>query len=90
MALRLWSSLNRKGERAPAFEGFVANTGRYELRGDTLILRPFVASRPYRMNGFPDHGWTLTYRVTGDTLRVRAPRGLVIVFRRVDGAGLKP
>ncbi len=75
-------------EQAAAFEGFVSNTGRYEVRGDSLILRPFVAKLPYRMNDFPDHTWTLTYRLSVDTFWLRTPGGTEIVLRRADGSSL--
>lgn len=67
-------------ERAQAFESFMGNTGRYEVRGDTLTTRAFVAKYPYRTEA--GHSFDLIYHVDGDTLRLNAG-GTSLTFRRL-------
>lgn len=72
-------------EKARAFETFrYANSGPYEVRGDTITLRPYVAKYPYRMKDFPNHTFNLTYRLAGDTLQLTTPGGTSLFFRQVD------
>jgi hypothetical protein len=40
-------------DRLAAFDPFIANTGTYELQGNTLITRPIVAKNPNVMTGPP-------------------------------------
>jgi hypothetical protein len=46
--------------------GFSANAGTYEIEGETLTTRPFVAKNPNTMA--PDYFERYTFRVVDDTL----------------------
>lgn len=73
-----------EAEKARAFETHHANSGPYEVQGDTITLRPYVAKYPYRMNDFPDHTFNLAYRLAGDTLQLTIPAGTSLFFRQAD------
>ena len=49
------------------FNPYTSNSGRFELKGDTLIIHPSVAVSPNFMSGGAD---TVTFRVNGDTLEL--------------------
>ncbi len=55
-------------ERLAAWSPFIANSGTYEVSGTKLTVRPLVAKFPNSMSD--NSGWTYTYRVEGDTLRL--------------------
>ena len=47
------------------FNPYTSNSGEFELKGDTLVIRPMVALSPNFMSGGAD---TVTFQVNGDTL----------------------
>ncbi|HJQ20726.1 MAG TPA: hypothetical protein VJ867_10280 [Gemmatimonadaceae bacterium] len=62
-------------EKVAAFDGSVANSGTYSVRGNVLTLQPVVAKRPRPASGY----WTIPHQFTihGDTLFTvdRGPAG---------------
>lgn len=76
-------------ELAAAFGPFFANSGRYEIHGDTLTRRAYVAKVPNYMHAFPDNAESLRFRVEGDRLYVSdlefPEEGFEATFRRVEG-----
>ena len=76
-------------ELVEAYDPFIANSGRYEVRGDTIIDRAFVAKYPNYMHAFPDNEDRVRYRIEGDKLIVSdfefPEEGLQATFRRVEG-----
>jgi len=52
-------------EKIPAFDSFVANTGRYEATGSSLTTRPILARYPNFMAGGFDK---YQFRIEGNTL----------------------
>ena len=78
-------------ERLAAYGTFVANTGRYQVVGDQLTFRAYVAKDPNYMADWPDNANTATVHLDGDTLQWTwggdfAPGAKqVFTFRRVEG-----
>jgi hypothetical protein len=52
-------------ERVQAFGTIVANSGTYEVAGDTLVIRPVISKNPNYMGGGEDR---FVFRAVGDTL----------------------
>lgn len=72
-------------ERLAAWRPFVANSGRYEIAGDQLTTRAFVAKSPNYMHAFPDNATTFTFAVEGDELTLTSAGGAVVKLHRVEG-----
>ncbi len=78
-------------ERLAAYETFIANTGRYEVDGDQLTFRAYVAKDPNYMSAWPENASTVTIHIDGNTLQWTwgaefAPAiGQVFTFSRVEG-----
>ena len=70
---------------ATAFRSFVANSGRYEVDGDQVTYRAFMAKNPNYMAGWPENAVTFTYRIEGDMLYATLPNGNGSSWRRVEG-----
>lgn len=73
-------------EKLAAYDSFVANSGRYEIAGDQLTTRAFVAKLPNYMHAFPDNATTFTFSVQGDELTLTTKGGAVVRLHRVEGA----
>ena len=75
-------------ETLVAYETVVANAGRYEIDGNILKTRAYVAKDPNYMGGWPDNEITYEFEMDGDTLKltslVFAP-GSVTMLRQVEG-----
>ena len=52
-------------EKLSAFDTFIANSGSYELVGDTLTVHPVISKNPNYMGGGEDR---FAVRISGDTL----------------------
>jgi hypothetical protein len=74
-----------------AYNTFVANSGRYQVAGDQLTLRAYVAKDPGYMAAFPDNEATATVHIAGgDTLHLTYTgeffiSGTMFTLRRVEG-----
>lgn len=75
-----------RAEKAAAYEGFAGLAGQYEIRGDTLFLRPYVALHPDRMRGWPEYSHPYgTVRLEGERATFDLiGNPLVVTFRRVS------
>ena len=80
-------------EKLAAYDSFVANAGRYTIRGDTLTTMAYMAKDPNYMgdwegtcasDGACQNAVKLTIRLDGDVLHVQWPGGLKGTFRRVE------
>lgn len=68
-----------------AYGRFYAHSGRYEVQGDTITFRPWVAKSPDYMHASPDNAFTAVYRVEGDTLTLDIDAfETVLTLRQVD------
>lgn len=71
-------------EKLAAYNTFIANSGKYEIVGDTLIVRPVVSKNPNYMGGGEDR---FVVRLAGDTLWLTSVPG---AFRFARGRTLAP
>ena len=75
-------------ERVAAYNSVTANSGRYEVNGDQITYRAYVAKNPNYMGGWPENAQSVAFRIEGDTLRLTWPSGLggaAFTLRRVEG-----
>jgi hypothetical protein len=72
-------------EKVVAYNSFIANTGRYEVDGDQLTFRAFVAKFPPYMAAWPDNAGTVTVHLAGDILHWTFQNGFMFTLRRVEG-----
>lgn len=74
-------------EKLEAYDSFVANSGRYEVHGDTITTRAYVARVPNYMHAWPDNKNNYTYEIDGDTLHLNPLfiEGVTLKLRRVEG-----
>ncbi len=72
-------------EVVAAYNSVTANSGRYEVHGDTLTRRAYVAKNPNYMGGWPENETTVAFRIEGDTLHWTWSDGEVFTLRRVEG-----
>ena len=68
-------------EKAVAYDEFTANTGRYELDGNKLTTRAYVAKGPGFMASWPEY----TVNRSGDTLTLTFANGNVATLTRREG-----
>ena len=80
-------------ESLSAYNAFIANSGRYQVVGDQLTIRAYVAKHPNYMGGFPDNKVTATVHIAGgDTLHLTYTggefsfTGTMFTLRRVEGS----
>ena len=72
-----------------AYDGFTANTGRYEVDGSILKTRAFVAKDTNFMGGWPDTETNYEFAVDGDTLTIKSvtfPVPFEATLRQVEGS----
>jgi hypothetical protein len=72
-------------EQVAAYVPFIANSGRYEVSGDEVTTRAYVAKYPNYMHGWPDNASTFTFAIDGDQLHLTFGSGAQISLRRVEG-----
>ena len=81
-----------EADRLIAYNSFVANSGRYDVSGDQLTLRAYVAKDPNYMAAFPENQATAKVHIAGgDTLHLTYTgeffiSGTMFTLRRVEGA----
>ena len=71
-------------EKLQAFGTIVANSGEYQVIGDTLIIRPVISKSPNYMGGGEDR---FVMRIVGDTLWLTSIAG---AFRWARGQPYMP
>ncbi len=76
-------------ETLAAYGTFTANSGRYEVSGNELTTRAYVAKDPNYMGTWPENPNTYTFQVEGETLRLKWPSDWPDkrsgTFRKVEG-----
>lgn len=75
-------------ETLAAYDTFVANSGRYEIDGNILKTRAYVAKDPNYMGDWPENEVTFEFSVDGDTLTLTNQvfaAGTVTTLRQVEG-----
>jgi hypothetical protein len=72
-------------ELVGAYSSFTANSGRYEVNGDQITYRAYLAKNPNYMGGWPENETTVGYRIEGNTLHWTWPNGAGFTLRRVEG-----
>ena len=75
------------GEKLVAYDSFIANSGRYEMDGDTFKARAYVAKSPNYMGGWPDNEATYEFERDGDTLSIKGvgPANINFTLLRAEG-----
>ncbi|GMR11988.1 MAG: hypothetical protein BMS9Abin29_0174 [Gemmatimonadota bacterium] len=71
-------------DRLAAYGTIIANSGRYEVDGNEVTTRAYVAKDPNYMGAFPDNTSTYTFRVEDDTLYLTFANGSKATLRQVD------
>lgn len=71
-------------ELAAAYRTITANSGRYEVSGNEITTRAFVAKNPNYMAAWPENASTYTFSIEGDTLTLTWPNGAKAILRQVD------
>jgi hypothetical protein len=75
-------------EKLGAYDTFVANSGRYEIEGNILKTRAYVAKDPNYMGGWPENEVNYEFERDGDTLTIKNldfGDGTTGTFRQVEG-----
>ncbi len=76
------------GEKVGAYDTFIANSGRYEVDGNVLKTRAYVAKDPNYMGGWPENEATYEFELDGDSLMIKSLTfaiGFTITLRQVEG-----
>jgi ketosteroid isomerase-like protein len=71
-------------EKVGAYDTFIANSGRYEMDGNTFKTRAFVAKNPNYMGDRWDNEEVYEIERDGDTVTIKNDRGTG-TFRQVEG-----
>ena len=71
-------------ELVEAYRTFTANSGRFEVNGNEMIIHPYVARAPNFMSDFPNITQTYPYSRNGDSLTITFPNGAIFSFTNVD------
>ena len=76
------------GEKVGAFDTFIANSGRYEVDGDTLKTRAFVAKDPNYMGDWPENESIYEFERDGEKLMLKniSFGGITNTLRQVEGS----
>ena len=69
-----------------AYDSFIANTGRYEVDGDQLTFRAFVAKFPPYMAAWPDNAGKVRVHRAGDELHWTWGNGAMFTLQLVEGS----
>ena len=77
-------------EMVGAYGTLTANSGRYEVSGNELTTRAYVAKDPNYMGDWPENVGTYTFRMEGETLHLNwpsdwPPGARKGTFRKVEG-----
>lgn len=75
-------------EKLGAYDTFVANSGRYEIEGNMLKTRAYVAKDPNYMGEWPENEVNYEFERDGDTLTLKNlvfGDGATGTFRQVEG-----
>lgn len=72
-------------ETAAAYNPFIANSGRYEISGDEITTRAYVAKFPAYMHRWPDNASTYKFAVDGDEMVLTFRNGAKFMLERVEG-----
>ncbi len=76
-------------EMLVAYRSLTANSGRYEVSGNELTTRAYVAKDPNYMGDWPENALTYTFRMEGETLHLDWPSDWFSArkgtFRKVEG-----
>ena len=76
-------------EIVAAYNTLTANAGRYEVSGNEITTRAYVAKDPNYMGDWPDNANTYTFRFDGETLHLQWPSDwpvqLSATLDRVEG-----
>ena len=77
------------GEKVGAYDTFIANSGRYEVDGNVLKTRAYVAKDPNYMGGWPENEATYEFELDGDSLMIKSLTfaiGFTSTLRQVEGS----
>jgi hypothetical protein len=76
-------------EKVPAYNTITANSGRYDVSGNELTTRAYVAKDPNYMGSWPENALTYAFRLEGEALHLDWPEGWPDdrkgTFRKVEG-----
>ena len=72
-------------EKVGAYDTFIANSGRYEMDGNTFKTRAYVAKNPNYMGDRWDNEVIYEIERDGENLIIKNDRGSVGTFRQVEG-----
>jgi hypothetical protein len=68
-----------------AYKTFVANSGRYQVDGDKVTMRAYLAKNPNYMGNWPDNATSASVHLAGDTMHWTWGNGSMFTFRRSEG-----
>lgn len=57
-------------EMVAAFKTVIANSGRYEVSGNQITIRAYVAKNPNYMGDWPDNAVHASFHIAGDTMHL--------------------
>ena len=69
-----------------AYRSITANSGRYEVEDNQVILHPYVAKSPNFMAGWPETTISFSFVRDGDTLTLTSNDGGMTTFENVDNS----
>ncbi len=75
-------------DKVGAYDSFIANSGRYEVDGNVLKTRAYVAEDPNYMGDWPENEATYEFAQDGDTLTIKSLTfaiGFTTTLRQVEG-----
>ncbi len=75
-------------EKVGAYDSFIANSGRYEVDGNVLKTRAYVAKDPNYMGDWPENEATYEFAQDGEALTIKSLTfaiGFTITLRQVEG-----
>lgn len=75
-------------EKLGAYDTLIANAGRYEIDGNVLKTRAYVAKDPNYMGGWPENEATYEFELDGDSLTIKSLTfaiGFTSTLRQVEG-----
>ena len=72
-------------EMVAAFGTIVANSGRYQVDGDKVTMRPYLAKNPNYMGDWPDNAYSASVHLVGDTMHWTWGDGRMFTFQQTEG-----